>query len=245
MVPETPAAGSSLAKDDELLPGMPCSQLAWWGMSVAVEHLDATLRLLAQQVDTGGPLLPAANFTVLRAGLVGASQAAVLLLPTSREVRTTYGLQIAHEEYKQALTFRTHLRDHDGLSDTAVAAYEETDFLGPLTDAKKQVGALLDAREAPRKLWDTSMVEKAASLVHSKGEDASLLQLALEMEWRLGSGAAHGRMLMGMHRTGGHRFEGDSVALVGGTYQEIAMQVGAVSLILGQAWRMWDLRRVA
>ena len=39
----------SLANDDETFPPLPCSQLAWWGLSVAVEHLDAGLRLLAEQ----------------------------------------------------------------------------------------------------------------------------------------------------------------------------------------------------
>ena len=104
LVPPAVVDRSPLAGDDKAFPPMRCSQLAWWGISVAVEHLDATIRALDQQVSVGGPILPSANFTVLRAALVGASYAVVLLGSTSRADRTTHGLQMAHEEYRQALT---------------------------------------------------------------------------------------------------------------------------------------------
>ena len=106
LVPPAVVDRSPLAGDDKAFPPMRCSQLAWWGISVAVEHLDATIRALDQQVSVGGPILPSANFTVLRAALVGASYAVVLLGSTSRADRTTVGLQMAHEEYRQALRFR-------------------------------------------------------------------------------------------------------------------------------------------
>jgi len=127
--PQTPEPGSSLAKDDETFPPMPCSQLAWWGLSVAVEHLDAGLRLLADQKAQGGPYFSDANYTVLRAALLGASQAVVLLLPARRDSRTTYGLQLAHEEFRRALNIRRHLQTHEGLPDSARLAAADLRFL--------------------------------------------------------------------------------------------------------------------
>jgi hypothetical protein len=132
LVPDQPEVTSSLAADDLVYPAMSCSQLAWWGISVGVEHLDATIRLFDQQVSSGGPILPAANYTVLRAALVGSSQAAVLLAPRKRDERTTYGLQIAHEEYRQALNFRERTLNHPGLVAEARAASERGDYLAGL-----------------------------------------------------------------------------------------------------------------
>lgn len=242
--PDLPAEGSSLGRDDETFPPMPCSQLAWYGLTVGVEHLDAALRLLRQQVDSGRPLLSSANYTVLRAALVGASQAAVLLMPSNRDERTNYGLQIAHEEYRQAYNFRKHLLDHPGLVAAGRDAAEGQDFLTGLLNGKNQAKELLAGRGVTStKLSDTEMVEKAADLVHFQGEDAEMLQLALEMEWRLGSGAAHGRLLMAMHRTGGFQREG-STALFGATFEGVAQQICGVSLVVNEAWGAWDRRRV-
>ena len=240
----TPQPGSSLAADDAVFPRLSCSQLAWYALGVGVEHLDATLRLLQQQVDAGGPVLPDANYTLLRAALVGSSQAVVLLCSTSREQRTTVALQIAHEEYRQLYNFREHVLQHAGLVAQAKTEASTKDYLKFPRERREQVAALLTDRKAGLKITDTRLVEKAADLVHTRGADAQLLQLAVEMEWRLGSGAAHGRLLMGLQRPGGHQIEGD-VAAIGGVYDDVAQQVCAVSLMLSEAWRAWDLRVAA
>ncbi len=240
--PPSVVEGSPLAGDDKTYPPMPCSQVAWWAISVAVEHLDATIRALDQQVSSGGPILPSANFTVLRAALVGASHAVVVLGPSSRADRTTAGLQIAHEEYKQALRFRERVLKSPGLTEHARLMSGGTDRLAHLKGRLADVSALLAARKAPTRLTDTAIIERAAGLVHTAGEENSqLLQLALQMEWALGSGAAHGRMLMALHRVGGHRIE-DSTALFGATFDEVAQEIASVILVLNEAWRMWTLR---
>lgn len=240
--PQTPEPGSSLEKDDETFPSMPCSQLAWWGLTVAVEHLDAGLRLLADQAARGGPYFSDANYTVLRAALLGASQAAVLLLPTRRETRTTYGLQLAHEEFRRALNIRKHLQAHDGLPESARTAAADARFLEGLSGPLKRAAAALDERKARRSLPDTDLVEVAAGMVHAQGQDARLLQLGQEMEWRLGSGSAHGQLLVSMHRAGGHRTKGN-LAMFAGNYEDIAQTAGRISLVANEAWRAWDLRR--
>lgn len=239
--PDEPAAGSSLAKDDTAYPAMPCSQLAWWGMSVGVEHLDATVRLLDQQVEAGGPLLPAANFTLLRAGLVGACQAAVLLLPKTREERIVHGLQLAHEEYRQVVNFREHTLSHRGLVGEARRNADRRDFLSRYKGLRDTTKAMLSARGAST-LTDTAMTERAGQLVHESGTDAALLQMGVETAWRLGSGASHGRLLMGMHQPGGHVVE-ERTALFGASFDVIGQEIGSVSLILSESWRVWDTRR--
>jgi hypothetical protein len=88
------------------------------------------------------------------------------------------------------------------------------------------------------------MIEAAAALVHRNGADAELLRLSVEMEWALGSGAAHGRLLMKLHRMGGYRLE-SGTALMGASAQEVVMQISGVSLVLNEAWRRWDQRRVS
>jgi len=242
--PQEPEPGSSLAKDDETFPPMPCSMLAWWGLSSAVEHLDAGLRLLAEQTARGGLYFSDANYTVLRAGLLGASQAAVLLLPHGRQRRTTYGLQLAHEEFRRALNIRKDLHKHDGLPENLRTAAADTRFLDSLIGPMERAAALLDERDVRKKsLSDTDLTQLAGGLVHASGPDALLLQLGQEMEWRLASGSAHGQLLVSMHRAGGHRTEGN-VAMFAGDHDDIAQTVARVFLLANQAWRAWDLRRL-
>jgi hypothetical protein len=210
-------------------------------MSVGVEHLDATIRLLDQQVEAGGPLLPAANFTLLRAGLVGACQAAVVLLPKTREERIIHGLQLAHEEYRQVVKFREHILSHRGLVREARLNAERSDFLSRYKGLRDTTKAMLVERGASM-LTDTAMTERAGQLVHESGADAALLQMGVETSWRLGSGAAHGRLLMGMHQPGGHVIE-EQTALLGASFDVIVQQIASVSLILNESWRVWDIRR--
>lgn len=198
--------------------------------------------LLADQAARGGPYFGDANYTVLRAALLGASQAAVLLLPIRRETRTTYGLQLAHEEFRRALNIRKHLQAHDGLPESARTALADARFLEGLSGPLERAAAALDERKARRSFPDTDLVEVAAEMVHAQGQDARLLQLGQEMEWRLGSGSAHGQMLVSMHRAGGHRSEGN-IAVFAGNYDDIAQTAARISLVANEAWRAWDLRR--
>ena len=243
--PDQVDKGSSIDADDQVFPPMPCSQLAWYALTTAVEHLDAGVRLLDEQVVTGGPILPSANSTVLRGALVGACQAVVLLVPPARDVRTTYGLQIAHEEYRQVLSFRAHMIDHPGLVAEARKNAAATNYLKIPEERKVAVATMLSQRGISKRLTDTDMIRKAGELVHSSGADSPMLQLMVEMEWRLGSGAAHGRFLMAMHRPGGHVVESGRTALFGASIEEVANQITSVSLLLSEAWRVWDLRRIS
>lgn len=242
LVPPAVVDRSPLAGDDKAFPPMRCSQLAWWGISVAVEHLDATIRALDQQVSVGGPILPSANFTVLRAALVGASYAVVLLGSTSRADRTTVGLQMAHEEYRQALRFREKAIASAALLKRAPLASASAGPPAHLAARLAKVSAMLRERKAPQRLTDTAIIERAADLVHAAGNgDSELMQLALEMGWVLGSGSAHGRMLMALYRGGRHGVEGDTASF-GATYDEVAQEGSSVALVLNEALSLWTLR---
>lgn len=242
--PDDPEPGSSLAADDAVFTRMPCSQLAWWSLGVGVEHMDATLRLFDEQVARGGPILPSANFTVLRGALVGTSHAVVLLSPTRREERVNFGLQVAREEYRQVYNFRKRILDHPGLVEATRRAASGKDHLSSFEAKRDEVTELLKSRGVTHFLTDTEIIERAAELAHTGPRDADLLRSSVTMEWALGSGAAHGRLLMTMHRPSSHRIENGNTALMGSTYEDVAQPLIGVFLMLNEAWRQWDLRRV-
>lgn len=243
--PDNVAPGSSLSADDQVHPEMPCSQLAWWGLTVGVEHLDGCVALVDHQLEHDRPILPAATFTVLRGALIGSSQAALLLCTRKREQRINYGLRIAREEYLQALYFRGATAGHPAVAEMEGIVTPDSDFLDWPQEGIERVETLLKARGVSRsnlKLKDTDLIKEAAKVVHS-GEDAALLQLATEMEWRLGSGSAHGRLLMNRHRPQGHsRGDEGRVAFFGTAKDMVVQQMATAWFLLNEAWRMWELR---
>lgn len=242
--PEKVLPGSSLSTDDHIHPEMPCSQLAWWGLSMGVEHLDGTISLLEHQLERDKPILPTATYTVLRGALLGSSQAALLLCTPRRVDRINYALRIAREEYRQEFNFRNATINHKAVSETKRQTVLNEDFLGRAQSGIRRVNALLAERDGPTgKLSDTEMIELAAKVVH-RGEDADLLRLGVVMEWRLGSGSSHGRLLMNMHRP--HAFARDDdgdTAYFSASKSMVIQQIATVFLTLQEAWRIWDPRR--
>lgn len=244
-VPEKALPGSSLATDDQVHPEMPCSQLAWWGLSMGVEHLDATVALMEHQVEKDKPIFPAATYTVLRGAMLGASQAALLLCTPRREDRINYALRIAHEEYRQEFNFRDTIINHAAVPETERQTVTNSDFLERAQNGMHRVKALLETRDGPKgKLTDTKMIELAAKVVY-RGADADMLHLGAEMEWRLGSGSAHGRLLMNTHRPQAFTLEEDgNTAFFSASKSAVIQQIATVFLTLQEAWRMWEPRKI-
>ncbi|MCZ2820780.1 hypothetical protein O2V63_10605 [Modestobacter sp. VKM Ac-2977] len=89
----------------------------------------------------------------------------------------------------------------------------------------------------------STCVRRAADYIAEDAQDpddAARLRSAIMTTWRTGSAAAHGRMwplLIARRR--------DDRAFVHTDLEELASGVMATALILSQAWRLWDLRRIA
>lgn len=242
--PETVNSGSSLARDDRVHPELPCSQLAWSGLIMGVEHLDASISLIDHQTDRGQPIFPIATYTVLRGALLGSSQAALLLCTGPRAKRINYALRIAREEYRQVVTFRSETVSHAAVSESERQTLIDDDYLGWAQNGIRRIDALLQEMGGSKgKLLDTDLIREAAKVVF-RGDDADLLRLALSVEWRLGSGSSHGRLLMNMHRPQEATQDDDGQTLYFGTSKaKVTQQIATVSLVLNEAWRMWDLRK--
>jgi len=92
--------GSSLAKDDELTPGLRASELAWIGISAAREHLYAAA--LIWYSHPNGVTMPTAYGTLLRTAAIGASNAYWILKPHNRDERLGRVFALAEENFKHA-----------------------------------------------------------------------------------------------------------------------------------------------
>lgn len=237
--PPDPVEGSDLRADDDVFPPMPVSRLAWWGLSVAVEHLDAVIRLVDHQVESGGPILPTANFTTLRAALIGASQAVFLLVPEDRGIRTGRGLQLAQLEYDEVVRFRDSTRVPTDGHDFGDGEAGPPDRARHMRARRDVIRGKLQERQLRQRISDTAVIEEAAQLVY---ENATM-RAGVSLEWRLGSGAAHGKILITLHRNGSHAVDADgTTALIGGSLQEISQQMANVAVMLSAGWRAWYVR---
>lgn len=233
--------GSDLAADDASFPELPVSQLAWWGITVAFEHLDVLLALQENQMALTSPMAPTAPYTLLRPALLGASQAVVLLGPDQPEDRSTNGLKLAHEEYRNLVSFLDHMVEHDGLTEEG-RAVAETVSTERYVSARDRAAKILSVRGVKqRKLSDTDMVTQAAKLAYP-GND--LRRLALENEWRQGSGAGHGRLLVTLLRPGTGGIE-DQYATFAADPGEVSLQTYLVFALLKRALELWDLRNTS
>lgn len=95
---EEPQRGSEAALDDAIWPWMPPSEIARQSLVAATQHLN-----LARTAVEARDIYPSSHFTVLRGGLVGASQALWILGPEDRVERQQRGLRVIDEWYRRAL----------------------------------------------------------------------------------------------------------------------------------------------
>src|SRR5699024_11067269 len=199
---------------------------------------------LRNQIEQEKPILPVATYTVLRGALLESSQAALLLCTPRRADRINYALRIAHEEYRQEFNFRKATVNHPAVSEAERQTVLNDGFLTRAQNGMRRVKALLAEREGPTgKLTDTEMIELAAKVVH-RGEDADMLRLGVEMEWKLGSGSSHGRLLMNTHRPQAFAQDAEgNTAYFSASKSTVIQQMATVFLTLREAWRIWDPRR--
>lgn len=243
--PDPVEAGSSIATDDMDLPGAPAQSAAWYGISTAVEHLALVADLAKNELT----LRPTAIFTTTRAALLGASQA-VWVLSGSRKERRERALAVTADERKQHKTFLGGYSDDKFLADVFSQGLR-----ADLDAAVKRLGTELDELAVLRKgsgyggKFDTTrmMKEAATHLVARDGEDGEWLRLALSYEWRIASAGAHARAWPFFVRpTESTPLEGGGeIRRMTSSIMEVAQSYGAATLMVREAWRLWDLRRVA
>lgn len=231
-------ATHGLGLDDEPLPGMGVSGLAWFSRSSSVDNLDMVLRT----INEGGLTFPFAQFTVARGGLLGAAHAVWLLHPEERLVRQSNALQLAHHDLGQEQTAaRDVVRLLPEMADVVqLRVGEIAAEQAELVEVAERIGA----PSPTRRINDTAVITAVAewfALAHPGDPD---IVMAFLSEWRQQSGVAHGLHWASKSRAGRSR-DGSQpgFARITADVGELFSAVGSVSLLLSQAFRLFELRR--
>jgi hypothetical protein len=177
--PFIPEPGSELADDDADWRWMPVSQVAVTSMGAARDHLQA----VRVHVDAG-EFFPFAQQTLLRTAMLAAAQAVWVLAPDQRPERIRNARTIAHENYAKHLTY---LRDLQALSP---APHAGTDAVARHAAQRRDELAGLRAADGQERLplTPTDVIQAAVRATWGSREMAT----EARVEWRRGSGAAHG-----------------------------------------------------
>lgn len=232
--PFLPGSGSQLKGDDDDWPPMPISQVAWMGMTAALDHLMAIRWHLDAPKGQTIRLFPFAHFSLCRSAQLGAAQSVWVLSPDSsteriKRARTVVTfLQGQHLVYLEALQAWADAPD---ANTDAVAAHVAT-RIGELA-AKR----LADGQKSTLKA--TEMIREAAEATWGAGSFADEYVLA----WRAGSGAAHALIwpLLGQQDTvqvSGPDSHGRASFVAGGSFDRIAQNYMAAYTMLDEGWTL-------
>lgn len=165
--PARPDAHSSLGADDQVFPSLPCSSIAWAGVSTAVAAYDRALKMLQD-----GDHDTAEVLGELRTSLVHAAHALTVLAPTRRE-RILYALRVAWTA-------------HSGPDARSESLTTLAPFRSPLV--VREVENLLDERQfgaSPR--WnDGSSVRVAGAHMRERVTDPDLHEAIVRFLWDVG-----------------------------------------------------------
>lgn len=241
--PLVPAPGSSLAADDQTLPSLPASHVAYNGLLVAVEHL----HLVRATFKSTHLLYPAAYFTVLRTALMGASQA-VWVLAGSRQQRREHALQIVIDDINQRRKLLQDLgtlpTEHQTAADQNLRKLAER--LDEASTAANQLG--LQFGDIGRyKLNMTTVIKEATELAFpGDNENNATIRARAGFLWRSASGHAHGtpssRLTLIRVEDAVRRPDGSAVAKPDPSIDGISVSLFNATLMVSEAWRLYDLR---
>jgi hypothetical protein len=174
-----PEPGSELAEHDVDWRWTPVTQVAAAGMGAARDHLQAVrVHIEADEY------FPFAQQTLLRTAILAAAQAVWVLAPDDRQERLRRARTFVHEDLKQHLTF---LRDLQAASptphaNTDAAERHATQRRAELADLRAVAG------QESLRLNATDVIRQAVLATWGSQEMAT----EARVEWRRGSGAAHG-----------------------------------------------------
>jgi hypothetical protein len=233
--------GSSLDGDVRIYPNG--VEIAWQSMTSAVDHLNAIQVLWLR----AGQLHAFADHTLIRAALLGAATAAYLLDDSpgvGRRERMKRGALAAlsdhhdHLEHQRAMTEMAAT-----LGDAAVATHQ-----GLIQEIElwyqraKQVAREHGAttKQLDWRLSATTCIVGAAKATSRRlsETDRVRLQSGVRAVWQRGSADAHARTWQTKIRRGP-----DLSGPLGPDVAELVQGLQATALVLGDAWRIWDLRR--
>ena len=174
-----PEPGSELAEDDADWKWMPVSQVAFAGIGAARDHLQA-VRIHVE----AGEYFPFAQQTLIRTAMLAAAQAVWVLAPDDRAERVKNARTFAYENYSKHLVF---LRD---LQSLAPVTHEGTDAVERRAAQRRDELAAVRAADgqASLRLTPTDVIPAAVHATWGNREKAT----ESRVEWRRGSGAAHG-----------------------------------------------------
>jgi hypothetical protein len=237
----TVVPGSTLAQDDAAFPAYPVSHLVWMGLSSGVEHLELfTSALRATRTSR-----PSGYFTLARAGLLGAAHA-LWLLDEDPVQRRRRGVRMAHEDYRQMLAALNRMKD------VMPAARDATER--QIRRVERRIREVVHAGvslgmtrvEVKQRINDTALITEVARRLADGQEHQDNLVAAFVMNWSRHSGNAHGlRRPLLLGATVVRDDAGGAHARVTAGVDDLAMAVGAVHLLLSEAFALYDRYRTS
>jgi len=228
----TPQPSSELAADDADWPALTLSQVAVGSMGAARDHLQAVRVLIdAREV------FPYAQASLVRTALLSAGQAVWLLAPDDRAERLKNARTLTAHTYDQHLQF---LHDLQGLAATPHAG---TDAVEQHVATRSSQLAQQRAADGQKAKFNATAVVQSAALAAWGKED---LAKEVKVEWRSGSGAAHGLLWSVFGRVGtqvtGVEPNGMAVFAAGGAIDDFANAYFAAFHLLRHAFTLLERR---
>jgi hypothetical protein len=179
-----PLPGSDAALDDAGWRWAPPTSLARNGLGAAVDHLHAVRVLMdARQ------MFPMAQSTLIRAAILGASQAVWILAPPSSAERVANGRNLAYQNYRQQLVFgRQAMRDLPPEALLPEAASGRAHLEMRISELEGVIQAD-GSRPAPPNA--TRIIELAARETFATQSAPEVFVTEAVLAWRATSGTAH------------------------------------------------------
>jgi hypothetical protein len=227
--------GSALRGDDA--PGVAVSNIAWYPLVIAVEHLDFALSMMrATQT-----MYPTSYMTTLRTALLTASQAVWVLAPARRAERRGQALHLRMQDLGDQLKLvnsaweLTEDQERMRAGDVAVLETE-------LKQCREIAASLGLPKGSTAKLNNTEIITEVATGLHDDPIAASGVQLM----WRTSSAAAHGQRAYALMRMNRNEVQSDGertvMQLRGDLVHDVGPAVAAAALATNEAFRLFDLR---
>ena len=232
--PDIPA-GSALRGDD--LPELMVSNIAWYPLVIAVEHLGFTISAMRAT----GEMYPTSYMTTLRTALLTASQVIWVLSPDPRATRRGRAMRLRIQDLEDQLKL---VNSAWGLNAEQEAARRRDveQLKGDLDGCRATVESLELPRGSASGINNTDIITETAKHLHDDPKLASGTQLL----WRTGSAAAHGQRTYATMRMNRNVYKEERsrkvMQLRGDLVQDVGPAAAAATLATNEAFRLFDLR---